>query len=387
MSRARWFWGVLAVGCYMSGSTGLAAQAYREAVVTYVDGRVERALVLVEAPGDIARGLTLRGPGRVDTLVRAEVVASAEVEGLGQLRRVRRDYRGFDGATVEAYRLALRIIRGPVNLYRLDLRTSEKTGIDEIDAYGTWTYFLEVDGTPYELPQAESSDAAGYRRRRGYVGRLAYHLRGCGALVRRLRQSPPAYRDADLAEVVNLYADCLGESAVREPRKRARPVFDGLLVSGGFYNVNDVERIGGRIPQVGLRASWRIGGLRAPVAVEMGVEYNALPLLPESTARQTAQIGIPLLLRFRPATTDALRPYAVVGVVGLVPSAVVEDFGWPLLLAAGGGVYVGRARVGARVAPVAVLGESRVVLNVGATVAYELFGPERLRARVPSLRW
>ena len=375
MTRARKYRGGGAALCWVLATAALYAQTYREATVTYTDGETVAVSVLDEAAGDIARRIVTRGGGETDTLRLAEGIASLDVPGLGYFRQVRRPYVDFDGDSVLAYRLARRLVDGPVDLYRLDLRTSEKDVDREVDAYGGWTYYLERDGQLFELPQDEESTATTYRLRRPYIGRLSYHFSDCPSLLKRLREAPPAYRDKELATLFRLYGDCSAADVTEEPKLRSPPRFAGLVVSGGLFNFNTAVGFADRIPSVSARAAFQVGRTSPAAFLEAGLETIFLPAAENGSAEARTAPLIPFAVRVESDPSKRFRSYAAAGLTFVPsPNGTVEI---PFLITGEVGLAFERYRLGLRAIPLGVVGGG-VEDGISLPFAFGLHGGVRL---------
>ena len=384
MTRAGEYRGGVAASCWVLATAALYAQTYREATVTYADGRTEAVSVLAESAGDIARRIVTRGAGEADTLYLAEGIAALEVPGMGYFRQVRRPYVDFDGDSVLAYRLARRLVDGPVDLYRLDLRTSEKDVDREVDAYGGWTYYLERDGEFFELPQSEESTATTYRLRRAYIGRLSYHFNDCPSLLKRLREEPPAYRDRQLVTAFRLYGDCREADVGEELSPRSPPKFVGLILTGGLFNVNTGGGGGRRLPAVAARAAFRIGRTSPAAFLEAGVE--ALLASATEGGGDDASIAplIPIAVRVESDQSQRLRTYAAAGLTFVPSPTGIVDVRF--LITGEVGLALERYRLGLRGIPLGLVGGDggsvRLPFAFGIHGGVRLFGPGQPRRRV-----
>ena len=365
-------------------ATAARAQDYRTAAVTFEDGRVATWEVLTEAPGDMARRLVTSDGSGVDTVREVTGIERLIIEGGGHYRGVRRSYRGFDGAELDVSRLARRIVTGPADLYRLDLRTEEKPGIDEVDRYGTWTYYLEQDGELYELPQEESTEGGLYRRRRDFVGRLNYLLRDCERLTARLRANPPRYRDADLATVLELYAQCRGGVASLAPDPAGRGRFAGVVASGGLFDAVAGGASGGPYGFVEARATWRLGRSTPAAFLEAGVTFVNRTRAAEIGESAFSPVLIPVVVRLEGRQATPVRPFVALGLIVNPPAGSLVDAGPPVLFTGGAGLWIGRACLAARFTPLSVVGESDVRFNIGLGAGYRFGGAARPRGRVPA---
>lgn len=380
------------------GSAAVCAQDYHEAVITFVTGEVDTALVLDEAPGDLARAITVRGPSETDTIHEARSIARLESDALGHFRQVRRPYDSFTGTEVDAFRLARRLIEGPVSLYRLDLRTAEKSVIRQVGRYGVQTYYLEAaDGDLYELPQQEEQSATDYRLRRDYVGRLSYHLQSCEELRTRLRTEPPKYNDGELGTVFRLYGRCTGEPVTETPPPRSRLRFDGLYLGTGFTSFASPTPLTAPPYFVGVRAGLRLPGTFPAASLELG--FNLTTVEREiRTARQRDLLpGASVLVRIEGDVTKPVRPYVGAGLsVLLDPERGGVGGLFPVLMQGEAGASLHRFRLGLRISPVGLtvqesnpgpdrggsLTRPRILLLLGASVGIRIAGPPPPRRRV-----
>ena len=383
MTRARKYHGGVAALCWVLATAALHAQDYRAATVTYADGRTAEVSVLAESPGDLARRIVTRGPGEADTLHVAEGIDALDIPGVGYFRQVRRPYVNFDGDTVLARRLARRLVDGPADLYRLDLRTSEKDVDREVDAYGGWTYYLERDGEFFELPQVEESTASTYRLRRPYVGRLSYHFSDCPSLGKRLREDPPAYRDKELATVFRLFGDCRGADVTETLPPRSPPRFAGLVVTGGLFNANTGGGGGSRLPAVAARAAFRLGRTSPAAFLEAGAEAVFLPATEGGADAGTALL-LPVAVRVESDQSQRLRTYAAAGLTFVPSPAGIVDVRF--LVTGEVGLAYGRYRLGLRGIPLGLVGgggsDARLPFAFGVHGGVRLFGPGQPRRRV-----
>ena len=379
----RWGRGAAAVSAVLA-TAALCAQTYRPATVTYTDGRSVELAILSESPGDIARRIVTRGTGDTDTVYVAEGIASLDVPDLGYFRRVRRPYVDFDGDSVVAYRLARRLVDGPADLYRLDLRTTEKAVDREVDAYGGWTYYLERDGELFELPQAEESTASTYRLRRAYIGRLSYHFNDCPSVGKRLRENPPAYRDNQLATFFRLYGDCRGAAVTEAPSPRSAPRFAGLIVTGGLFNANTGGGGGSRLPAVAARAAFRIGRTSPAALLEAGVEAVFLPATEGGSADARTALLIPVAVRVESDQGQRLRSYAAAGLTFVPSPTGIVDVRF--LVTGEVGLAFERYRLGLRGIPLGLVrgdaSGTRLPFAFGVHGGVRLFGPGQPRRRV-----
>ena len=371
---------VLVYGLACCSPGVLFAQDYREGIITFTDGRTDTWEVLAEAPGDMARRLVVRGGGEVDTVKNVADVTSLDLGEGGYFRQVARPFRLFGGGEDPGLRLARRIVEGPVSLYRLDLRTEEKKGINEIDAYGTWTYYIERDGELYELPQTESGEG-GYRRRQDFIGRLNYHLRDCEALTARLKTDPPRYRDSELIEVLRLYGTCVGSSVevARKPGKLVR--FGGFVAGAGMFNLNRPVGLDQRLPLGSGRVAFHLGrGSNSPATfLETGIDYVITEQLDSEALTPPTLMFIPVIVRIETNRAKHTRPFVTAGL--LFNPFRLTQVGFTYL-SGGAGVYVGRARAQLRLTPVVSDNDNPMAFIVGLTAGYEFGGPGRPRPRV-----
>jgi hypothetical protein len=187
-----------------------------------------------------------------------------------------------DSVKIEEYRLAMKLLGGYADLYKLQLPNKELNIIFEKN--NTFVYIIKIHTTYYVLDQTEKLENSTYKLRKGYIGVLRHIFKGNDKLKCKLVKLK--FRDSQIIPLI----DALNIEHPEIPKnvlyKKDLPNYYHGLFAGFTLLDNDVQKLG--------------------TSFEAG--YTASIYHPEISEKISTDIGLSIALHNYHDTLDPMYP-------------------------------------------------------------------------------